>query len=499
MKRLTILAALAVLLTGCTSEELGAAVGADGAGSANSDTALGTGMTEIAWEEPAIAPSDGAQTEADSSHPPQMRIEYAGELVAGVMVMTTGTYCWSGTDADGNGVGVCVDCIAPDEMVAEGHVEAVLNLSELTAAPRVLMTKGAEITSVECWGGGEVQEVEFAPTGEIYFPEEPIGEAYSVNMSFPQGTVSYVFAAVEQGRQEQSAPVEEQTTPAYDPTSMTSLGQLPSGLHDPENAVYTPEPPEAELFVTTGRSAHTHSTVQCGFYWECEINGDPTAITVDCPTPYQLANTEDTKLAPLDLTEATEPLRVQLPEGAELVSVSNHGETVDMSVEFSEDGTLYLPEEPVGNVYSFTLRYPQGECSYVFVTGKVPPLPSYGEDGLWLAEGRLEYSSMDFPPTEGVLVIDSAEKYAQHFGEESAVYDCCFFETGALLVWTFSEGSGSVEHEYLGITADNEVLVRRIVPEVGTCDMAYYRLVVEVPTWNAQAGYTLKFEETGGR
>lgn len=493
MKKFMIIAALAVFMTGCVSTELGAVD--------NSALALGEGnenlgQTEIAIE-PAIAPVDGVAEDRDSSKPPQLRIEVMTEQIASVMTMTTGTYCWT-TEENGEGVGICVDCISPEEMAENGLVSAQINISELVKNPRVLLTDGGEITSVQCFGNGEVADVGFTADGEIILPDAPNGVAYSVDVTFPQGTVSYVFVASEQGINSGAgtSPVEEQTTPAYDPTAQTSLGYLPGGFYDPEHVVYTPEPPDIEILATSGRTAWTNITAKCGFYWEAEVNGDPTAITVDCPTPYQLANSDDIKLGMIDTSELTENLKVLLPEDAELVSAFCHSDTEDMPIEFTADGELVLPEAPVGRVYSVTVGYPQGECTYVFVTGSVAEFPSYGEDGLWHAEAWINYSSGEFHGFgNGYAVIDSVEKYAECFGGESDVYDRRYFEENALLVWTFDEGSGSVSHEYLGVTPDNEVLVKRTIPEIGTCDMAYYQLFVEVPQAVAYADYTLSFKD----
>ena len=59
-------------------------------------------------------------------------------------------------------------------------------------------------------------------------------------------------------------------------------------------------------------------------------------------------------------------------------------------------------------------------------------------------------------------------------------YDEAFFKDNILVLAGVSEGSGSIRHEFTGVVYDGDTAhlqVRRIVPEVGTDDMAYWYLV----------------------
>lgn len=62
-------------------------------------------------------------------------------------------------------------------------------------------------------------------------------------------------------------------------------------------------------------------------------------------------------------------------------------------------------------------------------------------------------------------------------------YDDEFFESGALILACLEEGSGSIRHEVQSVEIKNGetfVNVHRKVPEAGTCDMAYWTVIIEV-------------------
>lgn len=63
-------------------------------------------------------------------------------------------------------------------------------------------------------------------------------------------------------------------------------------------------------------------------------------------------------------------------------------------------------------------------------------------------------------------------------------YDDAFFEKNYLLFVLLEEGSGSIRHEVLGVAQAQDgtlsVSIDRIVPEVGTCDMAQWHIILEL-------------------
>ena len=63
-------------------------------------------------------------------------------------------------------------------------------------------------------------------------------------------------------------------------------------------------------------------------------------------------------------------------------------------------------------------------------------------------------------------------------------YDDAFFARRDLIILVLEEGSGSVRHEIQGVRPyyDNSWLLtgRRIVPEIGTDDMAQWHILIEI-------------------
>lgn len=82
--------------------------------------------------------------------------------------------------------------------------------------------------------------------------------------------------------------------------------------------------------------------------------------------------------------------------------------------------------------------------------------------------------------------------------EAIAAYDADWFDSAALAAVILSEGSGSVSHEAedLFLSDDGcQVVIRRIVPEAGTCDMAGWLILIETDrTILTQTGLTVVLE-----
>ncbi len=96
-------------------------------------------------------------------------------------------------------------------------------------------------------------------------------------------------------------------------------------------------------------------------------------------------------------------------------------------------------------------------------------------------------------PAEGenypqVYVVKSEDELSDHDSIRSLPacngYDEAFFEKSYLLLVLLGEGSGSVRHNVKSVeqTADKKlaVSISRIVPEVGTCDMAKWHIILEL-------------------
>lgn len=96
-------------------------------------------------------------------------------------------------------------------------------------------------------------------------------------------------------------------------------------------------------------------------------------------------------------------------------------------------------------------------------------------------------------PAEGetypqVYVVKSRDELSDHDSIRSLPacngYDEAFFEKNYLLLVLLGEGSGSVRHQVQSVeqTAEGKlaVSISRIVPEVGTCDMAKWHIILEL-------------------
>lgn len=95
--------------------------------------------------------------------------------------------------------------------------------------------------------------------------------------------------------------------------------------------------------------------------------------------------------------------------------------------------------------------------------------------------------SDEYPMTELIESRSELEKYISskeksysmgRVSEAAEKYTDEWFSDHKLLVVVLEEGSGSNRHEVVGLTKDN-VTITRIVPQVGTCDMAEWHILVE--------------------
>jgi len=62
-------------------------------------------------------------------------------------------------------------------------------------------------------------------------------------------------------------------------------------------------------------------------------------------------------------------------------------------------------------------------------------------------------------------------------------YDDAYFAQNELVLILLEEGSGSVRHQVTAVTKEEtwQITVKRLVPEIGTCDMAQWHIFVELP------------------
>ena len=82
-----------------------------------------------------------------------------------------------------------------------------------------------------------------------------------------------------------------------------------------------------------------------------------------------------------------------------------------------------------------------------------------------------------------VRLYETYDAFSDDHKESFPDYDEAFFRENVLAVIYLEEGSGSVSHSVTGVrrVGDSiEIHVRREIPEVGTCDMAYWTIAAAI-------------------
>lgn len=505
MKRFWIFAiASALLLSGCASNDVKTESGAAAGGFDTNDTNIesNAAITEIALE------SEAPTEPQIQKEPPQLQLEVNyGEYVS-CMILTKGSYTWSYDNGDGTAADVKACCDVPGNFK---NISASFAADGLAKAPKALLKNGSTIVRVECWNGDESMDVKFTKDGEIILPDEPIGDIYSITVKYENGTCDYIFKTESRsepkdvsGGTASVTPAEPHSSAEYNPDTkpVEHIGNTSS--YPPQT---TPEPPQLVLgYYTENNDDMTElPLVQCGFMWTYkDENGNLTTLCADCPAPYQL------KLEPaFNINEAVSA-SITLPENAKITSVlvwNEDGDCVD--VEFDPIGTIAFPENALGDIYSVNVSFPEGECVYVFSAyadeyfelAPLPSTPTYNADELYKPKAEINrfdgFYDGSIYPLQVIHSLDELKLYymAHMPGIDLDIgYDEEFFKDNILVLTAFEEGSGSIRHEFMGITEDGQIIVKRTTPEVGTDDMAAYELSIEIPRGKALDSYTMIFD-----
>lgn len=90
-----------------------------------------------------------------------------------------------------------------------------------------------------------------------------------------------------------------------------------------------------------------------------------------------------------------------------------------------------------------------------------------------------------YEANRGLYDLERREGGASGFLDACDKYDEAYFDDNALILILLEESSGSVRHEVTDVSRDTDsggccVTIRRRVPDVGTCDMAEWHILVEV-------------------
>ena len=154
-------------------------------------------------------------------------------------------------------------------------------------------------------------------------------------------------------------------------------------------------------------------------------------------------------------------------------SFEGTGESVDIienSMYLSDFQSSFLRADGTGDGHMAVWRYAENRLS---------PISSIQFLPLVVIENNEQLDNF----TEGTSEQFGYDEYLKEYYDIIAKYDEKYFEDNALFITYVSEGSGSVRHEVPRIYRKDgyvRVFVSRIVPEIGTCDMAGWLGFVEV-------------------
>ena len=89
-----------------------------------------------------------------------------------------------------------------------------------------------------------------------------------------------------------------------------------------------------------------------------------------------------------------------------------------------------------------------------------------------------------FEENRGLYELSRGEQAGSASGFAGAIkkYDDDWFASHQLVIVLLEESSGSIRHEVESVTAGDSpsIVIHRLVPEVGTCDMAEWHILIEL-------------------
>lgn len=157
---------------------------------------------------------------------------------------------------------------------------------------------------------------------------------------------------------------------------------------------------------------------------------------------------------------------------------------VDIVTEKTSEITTVKSTSPVANDYHFS---PEDSLHYI----RIYPSGYSPEVRLKFIRTRAEFDAFI---ADNKAALESAENaYSPSFEKLNKKYSDRFFAACALAVIRTSESSGS--NYYKGVVIDpgsKSITVRRYVPEVGTCDIANWLIIDEIPNDNGILKYSEK-------
>ena len=180
--------------------------------------------------------------------------------------------------------------------------------------------------------------------------------------------------------------------------------------------------------------------------------------------------------------ELTEPVNGQSETVSEVTLTAPAGE--DQTTGKGSEATTEKTEQTTSAAKEKSTEKP-AEKTTVETTAKAAPA---GE----LKVKYIRENGGDYEAPSSAMIISSAEVLKARYGNSGTgelaalcrEYTAEYFKTGVLLIVTTAESSGSITHKVTGVDNNNGELcvnVKTTTPEVGTCDMAVWHIVVEYP------------------
>lgn len=141
-------------------------------------------------------------------------------------------------------------------------------------------------------------------------------------------------------------------------------------------------------------------------------------------------------------------------------------------------GAPFYEIKDVNSAYEIAVYDRESGEYHLLCYGDLLPNESKIVRGGWLEE---EFSA------PGVRLVETYDDFPTRHREQFPEYDAAFFEDNVLAVLYLEEGSGSISHEVTKIRRVGETIeihIRREIPEVGTCDMAYWTVAAAIAREN---------------
>lgn len=137
-------------------------------------------------------------------------------------------------------------------------------------------------------------------------------------------------------------------------------------------------------------------------------------------------------------------------------------------------GTAFYAVDGADPAYEIAVFDRESNKYHLLCYGDYLPNETKIVRGGWL-EG--EFSASD------VRLYQTYDELPARHREQFPEYDAAFFEDNVLAAVYLEEGSGSISHEVTGVRRVGETIeihIRREIPEVGTCDMAYWTVAAAI-------------------